>query len=288
MEISKKRKMLEIIIGVVVVALIGLLISSAYTAYENETNNRTSLASMEAPASGDFVTANARVLSVDPIKGEMAIRISFAPEGELADSGELKQDLSLYVNSATGGQNRAFQKGKDMSPVDVTIDMDGVVTDYPFDKHEAFLELFLTQPVKDADPLSIPIVTNFVGSVPGLKIAAEVDKSSADNYNLININIERSQTILTLVIFAMALLWLITLTVVFVLLAVVLRGRKIEFAMFGFMAGFLFSFVAFRNAMPGVPPIGTLSDYLAFFWGYAIISLALIGLTVVWLVRPPK
>lgn len=288
MEISKKRKVIEIIVGIVVLALLALLISSSYNAYQNETNNRATLANVEPPASGDFVTASARVLSVDPIKGEMAVRISFTPEGELADAGELKKDLSLYVNSATGGQNRAFPKGKDMSPVDVVLDMDGVVTDYPFDKHAAFLELYLTEPVKDGDPLSIPIVTSFVGSVPGLMIGAEVDPSSGDNYNLINITVERSQTILTLVIFAMALLWFITLTVVFVLLAVVLRGRKIEFSMFGFMAGFLFSFVAFRNAMPGVPPIGTLSDFLAFFWGYAIISISMIGLTITWLVRPSK
>jgi hypothetical protein len=288
MEPSKKRTLIEIIVGVVAVAVFAVLFIAAYQSYQNETDNRTALVAMEAPATGDYVEAYARVLGVDPVKGEMTVRITFTPQGELANAGELKQELALYVNSATGGQNRSFPKGKDMSPIDVTLDLDGIVTDYPFDRHEAFLELYLTEPVKDGDPLAVPIVTNFVGSMPGLKVSAAVNEASAENYNLIDITIERSQAILILVIFAMSLMWLITLTVVFMLLAVVLRGRKVEFGMFAFMAGFLFSFVAFRNAMPGVPPIGTLSDYLAFFWGYALISLSLIGLTITWLSRPAK
>jgi hypothetical protein len=288
MVISKKRKIIEAVVGVIALAIFAVLFITAYDAYHNETNNRTALVSMETPAAADYVTASARVLSVDPIKGEMAVRISFTPEGSLANAGELKNELALYVNSATGGQNRSFPKGKDMSPIDVTLDMDGTVTDYPFDHHEAFLELYLTQPVKDGEPLAIPIATSFTGSVSGMKVGASLNAASADNYNLIDITVERSQAILTLVIFAMGLLWLITLTVVLMLLAVVLRGRKVEFGMFAFMAGFLFSFVAFRNAMPGVPPIGTLSDYLAFFWGYALISLSLIGLTLTWLIRPAK
>lgn len=243
---------------------------------------------MDTPKSTDYVSASARVLSVDPVKGEMSVRITFTPAGALANNGELNQELALHFNSATGGQNRTFPKGKDMSPIDVTLDMDGVVTDYPFDHFNTFLELYLTQPFKDSDPLPILLTTDFTGSVTGLTIGASLNAATSDNYNVIDITTERSQTILVLVVFAMSLMWLITLTVVFMFLAVTLRRRKIEFGMFAFMAGFLFSLVAFRNAMPGVPPIGTLSDYLAFFWGYALISLSLIGLTITWLIHPAK
>jgi hypothetical protein len=288
MEPNKKRRIFEIIGGLVLLALFAALFVGAITSYQNETNNRTALVNMETPGEGDFVSASARVLSVDPVKGEMSVRITFIPEGELSNKGELTKELALYVNSATGGQNRIFPKGKDMSPIDATLDLDGIVTDYPFDRHEAMLELYLTQPVKDGEPLPVTIVSDFYGSVPGLQLSAELEPSSGENYNLIKVDIKRSTTILSIVIFAMALMWLITLTVVFMLLAVILRGRKIEFGMFAFMAGFLFSFVAFRNAMPGVPPIGTLSDYLAFFWGYALISLSLVGLTISWLLRPAK
>lgn len=41
--------------------------------------------------------------------------------------------------------------------------------------------------------------------------------------------------------------------------------------------------------LPGTPPMGVLSDYLAFFWGYAVAIVALGILTITWLRRlPPK
>ncbi len=319
MEISKRRRIIEIVVGLFVLSIIGSLFTVALRTYEAETTNRTALTTMQEPSSGNFVSADARVLGIDPIKGEMTVRISFSPNGNLVDDGELTQELALYVNSATGGQNRTFAKGKGMSPIDVTLDMEGIVSDYPFDHHEATLELYLTKAEKKEDPKKVsneplppvsdtlvvdslrpaaPMVveessdvdvfTEFYGSLPGFKLDATVDKRSKGNYNLISLTVNRSSTIEIIVIFAMILMWLITLTVVFMLLSVLLRERKIEFGMFAFMAGFLFSFVAFRNAMPGVPPIGTLSDYLAFFWGYALISLSLIGLTITWLIRPAK
>ncbi len=319
MEITKQRRIIEIVVGLVVLGIIGSLFTVALRTYQSETTKRTALATMQEPATGNFVSADARVLGIDPIKGEATVRISFTPNGDLVDDGELTQELVLYVNSATGGQNRTFAKGKTMSPIDVTLDLDGIVTDYPFDEHDAFLEMYLTKaekkedaqkivipapqtvdtaisdslavaaPVKvEEESLDVSVYTEFYGSLPGFKLDASIDKQSKGNYNLINISIERSSTIEIIVIFAMSLMWLITLTVVFMLLSVLFRERKIEFGMFGFMAGFLFSFVAFRNAMPGVPPIGTLSDYLAFFWGYALISLSLIILTITWLIRPAK
>lgn len=288
MEISSKRRTIEIIVGIVVLVLFGLLFNAVYQGYYAETYSRLANIEAAAPQTEDYIQADAKVMSVDAIKGEMSVRITFTPHGTLTDNGTLKKELSLYVNSATGGQNRSFPKGKDMSPIDVTLDTAGMVTDYPFDKHEASLEMLLTDVVKDAEPTPIPMVVNFSGSITGLKISADVDKQSTEFYSLINIGIERSQTTIVIIVFAMVLLWLITITVLLMFLSVVLRNRKIEFGMFAFMAGFLFSFVAFRNAMPGAPPIGTLSDYLAFFWGYALISLSLVGLVITWLVRPTK
>jgi hypothetical protein len=289
MEITKKRRMIEIVVGVAAIVIFGFLYYSVYQAYYNETYNRLANIEGTVPGTADYIDSTAKVLMVDPIKGEMTVRISFIPNGVYAtEDGSLTRELSLYVNSATGGENRSFAKGKDMSPIDVTLNMDGMVTDYPFDSHEAYLELLFNEVVKDGDPVYVPMVLNFSGSVSGLKISAENDTQSDESYKLINIHVARSQTTLAIIISAMVLLWLVTLTVLFMFLSVVLRGRKIEFGMFAFMSGFLFSFVAFRNAMPGAPPIGTLSDYLAFFWGYAIIALSLVGLTMNWLVKPPK
>jgi hypothetical protein len=43
----------------------------------------------------------------------------------------------------------------------------------------------------------------------------------------------------------------------------------------GWMAATLFALVSLRNAAPGAPPIGSIMDYLAFFWAEGIIAVGL-------------
>ena len=58
------------------------------------------------------------------------------------------------------------------------------------------------------------------------------------------------------------------------------RGRAVAF-----LAALLFAFPTVRNNLPGNPPIGSLNDFLAFFWTEGIVALALIAILVTWCVR---
>jgi hypothetical protein len=40
-----------------------------------------------------------------------------------------------------------------------------------------------------------------------------------------------------------------------------------------------------RDAVPGTPPVGVLSDYVAFFWAEAIVVVATVGTMAVWFLR---
>jgi hypothetical protein len=48
----------------------------------------------------------------------------------------------------------------------------------------------------------------------------------------------------------------------------------------------LFAFAAVRNSQPGVPPIGTYSDFIAFFWAEVLIALCLLSIIFAWVLRP--
>ena len=289
-KISKKKRNVGIVIVAVFVICFGLLYYFTLMAYYKDLDSRTAIIELPEPENTTGYVANeCKVLGVDLIKGEMYVRMTFNPNGNLVDKeGALTTDLVLFVNSATGGENRLYEKGKNMNATDITLDLyGGTVTNYPWDRHYAQLITYLEKPVKDAESEPVPMQTSFIGQVAGVKIRTTLDKQETSFKNgkfVVKMEITRSTIILIVVTFAIVLLWLITLTVIAMLLAV-LFGRKVELAMFAFMAGFLFSFVAFRNAMPGAPPIGALSDYVAFFWGYAFISIALIILTVTWLIR---
>jgi len=99
--------------------------------------------------------------------------------------------------------------------------------------------------------------------------------------------IARSPMVKFFAVFVMLVMWGVSLAVFFLALSIVIRGRKVEIAMFSFIATLIFSFVAVRNTQPAVPPVGTLSDYLAFFEAEVILAFSLLTIIFTWLIRPP-
>ena len=205
-----------------------------------------------------------------------------------------------------------MKKEKRISPIEATLNLyDGLATDYPFDRHSAFLELyFTTKPEKPADKPKkadeaagdetenpnaeseppteeeVPIAVDFFGSIAGFKIAAAKSKESDESYVGIDMKVSRSGTVIFFSTFVMFLMWAMTIAVMILVLSILLRGRKVEITMFSFIAALLFAFAAIRNNQPGIPPIGTYSDFIAFFWAEVILSLCLLTILTTWLLRP--
>jgi hypothetical protein len=326
---SEKLKLKDIIITIAVVILFAVGMIVVLRFYSNESEKRSAAVSDLGDKDPNHIEVDVKLVSIDPNKGDVVARLEFVPKGSFTkDEGQtLAHDLKLFVNSATGKQELDFPKGKRMNPSEVVINMfDGVVTDYPFDKHSAFLEIYFlpgkkeekpAEPAaaKPAEPAStptpeapangeekkpeaekkteaaeedIPIGVDFFGSIPGFKIDASKSKESTDDYVGIDMTIARASTTKFFSLFVMAMMWGLTLGVIFLTLSVVLRGRKVELAMFSFTAALLFAFAAVRNAQPGTPPIGTYSDFISFFWAEVIIALCLVVLVFTWILRPAK
>jgi len=134
----------------------------------------------------------------------------------------------------------------------------------------------------------IPIGVDFAGSIPGFKIEATKSKDSQNDLVGIDMSIARASTTKFFSLFVTFMMWGLTIAVSLLTLSCVLRGRKVELAMFSFTAALLFAFAAVRNAQPGTPPIGTYSDFICFFWAEVIIALCLVVLVFTWLLRPAK
>src|ERR1700704_1813211 len=330
---SEKVKAKDIIVTVAVLIVFVVALVIVLNAYKGEGDKRSAAVSDLGDKDPNHIEVDVKLVSIDPNKGDIVARLEFLPKGHFTtDEGStLARDLKLFVNSATGKQELDFPKGKRMNPAEVVVNMfDGLVTDYPFDKHSAYLELYF-MPGKEAgkdktaeaapkpaepaptpkpeapaageeqkkeedkkteaakpDEDDIPIGVDFVGSIPGFKIDAAKAKESTRDYVGIDMTISRASTTKFFSFFVMAMMWGLTLGVLFLTLSVVLRGRKVELAMFSFTAALLFAFAAVRNAQPGTPPIGTYSDFISFFWAEVIIALCLIILVFTWLLRPAK
>lgn len=136
----------------------------------------------------------------------------------------------------------------------------------------------------EGDPIKTSIGVE--ASVTGFNIDAEKSSEEADiGYTGVDLQISRTFTVIAFSMFIMACFWSLTIVILSMTLQVVFRERKLEFAMFTFMAGMLFAFPAVRNLQPGIPPLGSLTDFLSVFWAQGIIVGCILALIVVWIKR---
>lgn len=340
MSITNRFTTKDIIVGVGLVIVFAIAMWLVLDSYQNEGEKRSAEISSEGEKDPNHIETFVKLLTVDPVKGDATARIEFIPHGTFAkEDGTLTRNLKLYTNSATGKQEHDFQKGKRMNPVEAVVNMyDGLVTDYPFDHHSAFLELYFvapeaatgqtqsaasgttaaertetpaaTPPAPAASPATseerpqqtptpkkeenaaasseeeISVAVDFYGSIAGYRIQAAKSEDSDDDYVGIDMKIARSSTVVFFSVFVMILMWGVTIAVMLLTLSIILHGRKVELAMFSFLAALLFAFAAVRNSQPGVPPIGTYSDFISFFWAEVLLALCLLAIIFIWLFRP--
>ena len=330
---SEKVKARDVVITIAVIVVLAIGLVMVLRIYKNEGELRSASISDTGEKDPNHIEVAVKLMSIDPNKGDVVARMEFEPKGiYIANDGlTLARDVKLLVNGATGKQEIDFPKGKRMNPMEVTVNMhEGLVTDYPFDKHKAYLEMYFlpgkeekkstdtaakpaqaaatptpapeTPPAGDEGTTEQPkkaeveeeaddeisIGVDFEASISGFKIEAAKAKESTDDYVGIDMTIARASTTKFFSFFVMAMMWGLTIAVLLLTLSCVLRGRKVELAMFSFTAALLFAFAAVRNAQPGTPPIGTYSDFISFFWAEVIIALCLIALVFTWLLRPAK
>ena len=328
---SDKWSIKDIIIAVavIIVFIVGLVL--VLNIYKSEGEKRSAAVSDLGNKDPNHIEVDVTLISIDANKGDMVARLEFVPKGIYTkdDGHTLARDVKLFTNGANGKQETDFGKGKRMNPMEVTVSMfNGLVTDYPFDKHNAYLEMYFlpgkeekkaSETQKPAEPAptpaaasetegeeakkeeakktdaaenddddEIPIGVDFVGTVSGFKIEAAKAKESTNDYVGIEMSVSRAATTKFFSFFVMIMMWGLTIAVLLLTLSVVVRGRKVELAMFSFTAALLFAFATVRNAQPGTPPIGTYSDFISFFWAEVIIALSLVALVFTWLLRPAK
>ena len=294
MEETSKSKM-PLIVGVILLLVFAGAYVFVLNAYRNESNNRAAELVADTQKAGENrIDVTGRIVTADPIKGDVVVRFEFTPHGTFAsgDGGTLSRDLDLYVSSATGKNLHEFKKGKRMNPVEAVVEIyDGEPMDYPFDKHTAELSFFFEPGAGKGGEAggaeTIPMAVELRGSVAGLRLETEYAKENTPDHAVIDISIQRATTAVFFSVFIMIAMWALVIGVIFLVFRVFAGHRKIEISMFSFLGALLFAFPALRNSQPGTPPIGTMSDFIAFFWAEVIIALSLLAVVLRWIIRGP-
>jgi hypothetical protein len=63
------------------------------------------------------------------------------------------------------------------------------------------------------------------------------------------------------------------------------RDRKLDLLPLSLSITLIFGLPALRNAQPGVPPLGALSDYVSFIWAENVVAVSAIVIMWTWLTR---
>jgi len=310
----------EIIAAIVVLVLIGIAMFVTLGIFGREAEQKEVVVSDAGAKDPDNLEVFVKLLTIDPIKGDTTARLEFVPHGKLASEGEvLTKDLKLLIPSANGKTEIDLKKGKQIPPVEAVFSMyGGNAADYPFDAHTASFYVYAqkvaaekkdekkaeikpagaeepsadsehdTKKAEEPESNDVPLDVSFFGSIPGYKITVEKTKDTDESYVEGDIHLSRSSTTIAFSMFVAALMWLLSLAVLFLTLSVVLRGRKPEIAMFSFMAALLFAYYAVRNSQPNIPPIGVYGDFLSFFWAEILVGACLLVSVFTWVFRAAK
>jgi len=288
----------EIVIAIVFIIVFAVLFNLEYHAFQKEAEKEPVVNLDNDETNPDYVQIRMQITGIDPVKGDVTLRLNPEPKGKLLGPDEytVTKDITIYTNSTTGKSEQNFSKGKRMNPFEMTVDMyDGNVMEYPYDKFHSEMNIYVTTQEKDSAgnmaTIPVPMVkeTDFYSSIQGYRVLDVKEKNQEDGYSEIEFNIQRTASVKMFSRFMMILMWFMTLAVVLVIASIIIRKRKIEYSMFAFLSAMLFALPALRNVQPFIPTIGCLSDYVSFFWAEAIVAAGLIVMVFTWLKRPgPK
>jgi hypothetical protein len=266
-------------------ALVAMAIG--FVLYQSDTYFRQASFVAGDTTSRDRLIVSGDLLTADPNRFELTVRLTFEPQGSLlaADGRSLSRDLKLTVNAATGAPDRLLPRDRPPAPTDVTISLyDGEPTEFPFDSYQGFLQLAVTE---GPNGPPVPLQLNFGGGLQGLVVHAEPEGAALGVIG-VGFRLSRSLTTIGFAVFVMLVQWALALVVIQLVRSVLSGERKVELAMFTWLGAMLFAFPALRGAAPGSPPIGALSDYLAFFWAESIVAVALVLIVSAWLRQKPS
>ena len=249
--------------------MVALMCGSGLLLYLNDSSTHQQWRSAGATGQEAWIDLTVTVQKVDTAEQQLVLNVLPTPEGALAsaDDGTFTQAVSLYTSSLRQTSIR-IAKGSTATLQQVTLPLyDGVVTDYPFDRYNAVMAWAATTP----DGGALPVVTGMKIVDPFFAAREEGVRAQSQAF-AVDARFSRSRGTFILAWFMMAAMWTLSLAVLGSTIVLVRRRRGLVWPALGWMAATLFALVGLRNAAPGSPPIGSLIDYVAFFWAEAIIA----------------
>ncbi|HEV7699021.1 MAG TPA: DUF4436 family protein [Pyrinomonadaceae bacterium] len=274
-------------VAIFAAVLVGLYVLVVASYFREEGSRRANIVESGAASVGEpQLEVDVGIISVDLAKEIVDLRLDFKPHGDLVrPDGSLAKPVTLYT-MGVNGEAIDFKEGLAMVSRDVAFDLHGgEVTDYPFDTHRALIEF---RAVPTASESNQPLRTriDFYGYHHGLDIRSLPRTNDASGYTGFEVDVSRSNLVKYVAIFCMLVMWGLAFSAIMVIWSALSHSRELDTGTLALLSGLIIAIYFFRAGLPDTPvTIGTFSDYLAFFWAEAIVSVVTIIYTWLWFKR---
>lgn len=233
------------------------------------------------------IHADVRSIEIDKREAKVELRIYLAEDLSLNRRSDTpKEDLRLI--SYSSNEEFSFKAKQPIRKILITLPLVGTVTDYPFDQFQSTLSLGFLKKVSDLEYTGIPIVLNMQSPIASYKLEF-FDKSVEDFWTDRNtgnvdrlIQVERTKSNQFVSVFVMVTMFCIGLTTILITSRILLYQKEIHVSELFLFALLVLVLPAIRNAQPGIPGFGVLSDYLSFFWALGLTIVSLLVLIIDW------
>jgi hypothetical protein len=242
-----------------------------------------------AATSFNGIEVDARLISIDTTSESATVRIEPIPAGSFQlsrNAALLTQPVVLYTNTVSGSLAHNYRAGAFMDPFEATVPLEGNTSTYPFHHLRVEIDALAATAGGISSGKPVPVRLHVSSDLSGYRASPRsVVREGTSAVVRVVLRVSLAWPALLFVVFIMAVMWALALAAIAVAVNLVMRRRRFEGSFAGFLAALLFAFPTVRNALPGIPPVGVLFDYAAFFWAEAIVALALVTLITGWTVR---
>ncbi|MEU1283577.1 DUF4436 family protein [Kitasatospora sp. NPDC005856] len=254
------------------VVLLALACGTGVALYLDERDTRQQSRALAVPSAPDWVELNIASQDFDPGSAQLTLFVVAVPHGGLAQgpgSSAFTRQVEITVGAIAKTVLRTAP-GEVAEPQLVPAGLyGGTETDYPFDRYR------FTAAFSASDSTgTVPVGLVFGDADPFFAVHPTAT-APASGAVVLHARATRARSTLILAWFMIAAMWALALAVMAGAEVVYRGGQGMVWPALGWMAATLFALVGMRNAAPGEPPIGSLIDYIAFFWAEAIIATSL-------------
>jgi hypothetical protein len=285
--------------------------------YAYSERERRSLHLQENVRDNDQVHLMVRIVEANPTASEITARLSFRLSGKIAkDAVTPVADVRVILNSARGPQYFDFPKGRRIYPVFAVFSLDGNVNCYPIDRHHADLWIIMTtptrapqSPIRSSDATKrpniptelsgqlelgtaelqsseqVPLSLDLSASIPGFKFSGTILETQAREIDHIELIVRRTNSVIAFSSLSMLLMMALAISVLLMAVRATAKDRELDLLPLSLSITLIFGLPALRNAQPGVPPLGAISDYISFIWAENTVAVSAIVIMGTWLIR---